>query len=290
MTDSTHSTPSPDLVAVFDGERPRLRSIAVRMLGTTHEADDVMQEAWIRVQRSDLVVVDNVPGWLTTVVARLCLDVLRTRSRRAEMGLVDTTEPVEVAPLDPAAEWELAEAVGTSLTVVLETLRPDERLAFVLHDLFAVPFDAIGPILGRSASATKQLASRARARVRGGSPSGRADAAAQQCVVAFLEAARGGDLHRLITLLHPDVEIDADEVAVRMGSPARTVGADAVAATFNGRAQGAQWAWVEGRSGFAWFVGERPKVVWEATVEDDRIVHIEMLADPALLEHLDIVT
>jgi RNA polymerase sigma-70 factor (ECF subfamily) len=283
------------LSEAFEADRSRLRAMAYRMLGSPDDADDALQEAWIRAQRSDRTEVTNLPGWLTTVVARICLDALRSRAaRRAETRDMSTFEGADHSTPDPEGQAELADAVSESLMVVLGELRPAERLAFVLHDLFAVPFEDIGPVLSRSPAAAKQLASRARIRVRGGEAVAALPSPDEQrrVVDAFLAAARGGDLDRLVTLLHPDVEIDADAASVRMGSPARTVGVDAVAATFNGRALGATAAVIDGAVGFLWIVNDQVKVVWEVEVVDGMIRHIEMLADPAVLgglavEHLD---
>lgn len=278
--------------AEFEEHRDRLRRLAYRMLGSADDADDALQEAWIRVERADASTVDNPGGWLTTVVTRICLDMLRARATRpsptAELG----ADRIDLGVLDPHDEAELSEAVSASLMVVLDTLRPSERIAFVLHDLFSVPFDDIGAVLRRSPAAAKQLASRARRRVAGGGVTGADSADSQRAVVvAFLEAARGGDLQRLVSLLHPDVSLDADGTAVRMGSPAQTLGVDGVAATFNGRAQGARAAAIDGVVGFYWAVGDRLRVVWEVDVDpvDGRIVHLEMLADEEVLDALELV-
>ncbi|MFM2077086.1 MAG: hypothetical protein RJA49_976 [Actinomycetota bacterium] len=289
-------TDDEELSEEFEVNRGRLRAMAYRMLGSADDADDALQEAWIRAQRSDRAEVTNLPGWLTTVVARICLDTLRARgARRADAQDMSTFEGVDVGTPDPAGQAELADAVSESLMVVLGELRPAERLAFVLHDLFAVPFEDIGPVLGRSPAAAKQLASRARGRVRGGDAAASLSSPDEQRLVvdAFLAAARGGDLARLVTLLHPDVVLDADASAVRMGSPARTIGVDQVAATFNGRALGATAAVIDGAVGFLWLVDDRLKVVWEVDVAGGTIRHIEMLADPVVLsglvvEHLDV--
>ena len=214
------------LAEAFEAERPRLWSVAHRMLGSGPDADDAVQEAWLRLQRTD--GIDNLGGWLTTVVSRVCLDMLRSRSSRRE----DDLARVEDAPLaddaagHPALEAELADAVGSALLVVLQSLGPAERLAFVLHDTFGVGFDDIAVIIGRSPAATRQLASRARRRVRGQQP---ADQGAERAVVdAFLAASRSGDFERLLTLLDPDAVVRADAAAVQMGSEAlvtrRTLG------------------------------------------------------------------
>lgn len=282
-----------DLLAErFEEHRGHLRAVAYRMLGSGPEADDAVQEAWIRLSRSDADAVDNLGGWLTTVVARVSLDMLRSRSSRREHP-ADASAALGAEAgggLDPADEAVLASSVGAALLVVLETLAPAERLAFVLHDSFAVPFDEIGAILGRSTNATKQLAHRARLKVQGAEPGSEVDPARQRAVVdAFLAAARGGDFDGLVTLLHPDVVLSADGAGVKMGSPESTVGADAVAATFSGRALGAQPALISGAVGMAWAVDGRTRVAWDVTIQDGLVVHIDMIAAPDTLDDLDLV-
>jgi len=220
----------------FEADRPRLQAVAYRMLGSRSEADDAVQEAWLRLARSDAGEIGNLTGWLTTVVGRVCLDMLRSRkSRREEPWGPDVPEPVADSS---TAEQEavMADAVGAALLVVLEKLAPAERLAFVLHDMFAVPFDDIAPIVGRSSEAVRQLASRARRRVQGADASADADRAAKQNIVrAFLAASRAGDFKALLAVLDPDVVFRADAAAVRLGSLAEIRGATAVAHTFKGR-------------------------------------------------------
>src|SRR5262245_32247669 len=208
----------------FEENRPRLREVAYRMLGSLSEAEDAVQEAWLRLNRIDTATVENLGGWLTTVVSRVCLDVLRSRkSRREEPMGAQVTEPSIVGGegADPEGEAVLADSVGVALLVVLDTLTPAERLAFVLHDLFAVPFDELGPILGRSPDAAKQLASRARRRVRGApEPSDAGRAHQRELVEAFLRAARTGDLEALLAVLDPDAVIRIDGAARIAGGAA----------------------------------------------------------------------
>lgn len=267
------------------------------MLGSLGEADDAVQEAWLRLSRSDTSGVDNLRGWLTTVVGRVCLDMLRTRaSRREEPLLADRPEPIagRADGSDPEHEAILADAVGLALLVVLDALAPAERLAFVLHDLFAVPFDEIAPIVGRSPAAARQLASRARRRVRAAAPTADADPARQREVVdAFLAAARSGDFDALLAVLDPDVVLRADGAAVRSSAAAQGKGAPrlapeirgaaAVANTFSGRAQPAQPALVDGAVGAVWAPGGEARAAFGFTVAGGRIVAIEILADPARL-------
>src|SRR5712671_6740213 len=221
----------------FEENRTHLRAVAYRMLGSLSEADDAVQESWLHLSRSDTSGVENLGGWLTTVVARVCLDMLRSRNSRREEPLdMHVPEPIVSREdgIDPEHEALLADSVGLALLVVLNTLNPAERLAFVLHDLFAVPFDEIAPIVGRSPTAARQLASRARRRVQGGATVPDVDLTRQRAVVdAFLAASRGGDFDALLALLDPDVVLRADAAAVQMGSAPEVLGAAEVAATFS---------------------------------------------------------
>ena len=276
------------LAQEFEAHRPHLRAVAHRMLGSTDEADDAVQETWLRLSRSDAAAVDNLGGWLTTVVSRVCLDALRRRTARREEPL-ESRQVTVTSGDDPAAEAELADAVGTALLVVLETLPPAERLAFVLHDLFALPFDEVAAILGRSPVAVRQLASRARRRVQAPDGAPEAERATQRRVVeAFLAASRGGDLQGLVDLLDPGAEVRADGAAVRMGSAAVVSGAAGVAENFSGRARAARPALLDGYAGAVWSTGGEPKVVFGFTVVDGRIVEIELIADPEVLGRLDL--
>jgi RNA polymerase sigma-70 factor (ECF subfamily) len=278
----------PDWLAEqFEAHRAHLRAVAHRMLGSRDLADDAVQEAWLRLNRSDTKAIENLGGWLTTVVARVSLDMLRSRTARRE----EPADHIGNAPAasDPEDEALLADTVGSALLVVLDSLSPAERLAFVLHDMFAVPFDEIGAIVGRSSNAAKQLASRARHKVQGSGPVADADPARQRQVVdAFLAASRNGDFDALVALLDPDIVLEADSAAVQMGSAGEVVGATAVAHTFSGRALAAQPALIDGAVGIVWAVGGRPKVAWDFTISHGKIVHIDMLAAPDSLDDLDL--
>ena len=280
----------------FEESRPRLRAVAYRMLGSISEAEDAVQEAWVRLSRSDTSGVENFGGWLTTVVGRVCLDMLRSRRSRREVPLDQPPGAHVPGPtvdreggIDPEHEALLADSVGLALLVVLETLSPAERLAFVLHDMFSVPFAEIAPIVGRSPNATKMLASRARRRVQGAAPSPDADLAHQREVVdAFLAASRGGDFEALLAVLDPDVVLRADGAAVQAGASREVRGAPAVADTFSGRARFARAALVNGAVGAVWAPGGRPRVAFVFAVVGGKIVEIELVADPARLSGLDL--
>ncbi len=283
----------PDwLVNRFEDHRAHLSAVAYRMLGLRGEADDAVQEAWLRLSRSDSSAIANLGGWLTTVVARVSLDMLRARgARREEPAGTRLRDHIETpaAGSDPEHEALLADTVGSALLVVLDTLSPAERLAFVLHDVFAVSFDEIGSIIGRSSNAAKQLASRARNKVQGSGPIADADRTRQREIVdAFLAASRNGDFDALVALLDPDIVLEADTAAVRMGSPEEVRGAPAVAGTFSGRALGAQPALIDGAVGIVWEVGGNLKVAWDFTISDGKIAHIDMLAAPESLDDLDL--
>jgi len=286
----------------FEDSRPHLAAVAYRMLGSRAEADDAVQEAWLRLARTDVDGVDNLRGWLTTVVSRVCLDMLRSRTSRREDPLPDDER---VAPqAGPEGEAVLADSVGAALLVVLDTLPPAERLAFVLHDLFAVPFDEIGTVLGRSPAAARQLASRARRRVQGagadepdpaggesggltvddgGGAGGAPDPAGRrrEVVTAFLTASRGGDFTALLELLDPEAVVLADAAAVIAGAEAEVRGAAAVAATFVGRAKAARLALLDGEPGLIWTHRGEVRMAFAFTVLDGRIAGIELIADPA---------
>ncbi|MYV98284.1 sigma-70 family RNA polymerase sigma factor [Streptomyces sp. SID3343] len=280
----------------FEADRPHLRAVAYRMLGSLSEADDAVQEAWFRLSRSDTSEVDNLGGWLTTVVGRVCLDQLRVRkSRREDPFDVHVPDVIVSGPggVDPEHEVLLADSVGLALLVVLDTLTPAERLAFVLHDLFAVPFDEIAPIVGRSAPATRQLASRARRRVQGTAPIPDRDAGRQRAVVdAFLAAARDGDFDALLTVLDPDVVLRADYgVAASSVSSREFHGARAVAEqalSFRRFERSGHPALVNGAAGIISTSGGRPVAVMGFTVTRGRIVAIDILADPERLGALDL--
>jgi RNA polymerase sigma factor (sigma-70 family) len=276
----------------FEEHRSHLRAVAYRMLGSSSEAEDAVQETWIRLNRTDTGDVANLGGWLTTVVGRVALDMLRARRSRPEELLGDPLPEPVAAPgqrPDPEHEAVLAESVELALHVVLDRLNPAERVAFVLHDLFAVPFDDIGAILERSPDAAKQLASRARRRVQAGTANPDGDLHRSRAVVAaFLSASRGGDLAALLALLAPGVVLRADQATVRAGAAAEVLGADAVAGTFAGRAQAAQLALIDGHPGAVWAVNGKPRVVFRFAVTGDLVSGIEMIADAATLDVLDL--
>ncbi len=282
----------------FEENRSHLRAVAYRMLGSLSEADDAVQDAWLRLSRADTSGVDNLGGWLTTVVARVCLDMLRARTLRREEPLEEPLdahlpEPIvrhaDGVGVDPEQEALLADSVGLALLVVLDTLAPAERVAFVLHDMFAVPFDGIAAIVGRSPNAAKMLASRARRRVQGAAPVPDADLARQRAVVdAFLAASRGGDFDALVALLDPEVVLRADRAAVQAGAAREVRGAPAVAGQFSGRARFARPALVDGAVGAVWAPGGRPRVVFGFTITRGKIVAIDLLADPKRLRQLDL--
>jgi len=279
----------------FEAQRAHLRSVAYRMLGSASEADDAVQEAWIRLSRAGAEDVENLGGWLTTVVSRVCLDMLRSRTARREDPLdvdapVHEATPREAQAVDPEQEALLADSVGPALLVVLETLAPAERLAFVLHDMFAVPFDEIAGIVGRSPAAARQLASRARRRVQGAATDAPADRARQRAVVdAFLAASRKGDFDALLALLDPDVVFRADAAAVKAGAQEELRGAVPVAEGFLNRARAAQPALIDGLVGLTWAPGGRPKAVFDLTIVNDRIVAVELILDPDHINDLDVV-
>jgi RNA polymerase sigma factor (sigma-70 family) len=280
----------------FEAHRPRLRAVAYRMLGSLSEADDAVQETWIRLGRSDTSGVENLSGWLTTVIARVCLDMLRSRKSLREEPL-DVRVPDPIVSRDdgmgPEHEALLADSIGLALIVVLETLAPAERLAFVLHDMFAMPFDEIAPIVGRSATAARQLASRARRRMQVVAKPFDADLTRQRKVVdAFLTASRGGDLNVLMAILDPNVVVRADRGPVPPGASRELRGAHAVAEqalTFSRLVQHAQPVLVNGSAGLvSWLPNGQPFSVMGFTVANGKIVEINVLADPARLTRLDL--
>jgi RNA polymerase sigma-70 factor, ECF subfamily len=275
----------------FEENRTHLRAVAFRMLGSLNEADDAVQEAWLRLNRSDASDVENLGGWLTTVVGRVCLDMLRSRrSRREEPMGAYVPEPFVSREdgIDPEHEALLADSVGPALLVVLETLAPAERIAFVLHDLFAVPFDEIAPIVGRSSEAARQLASRARRRVQGATIPDDDLTRRREIVDAFLAASRGGDFAALLAVLDPDVVLRSDGAAVQTGASRETRGAAAVAETFSGRARAARPALVDGIPGLVWAQGGLPRVVFAFTIARGKIMEIDLIADPERLRELDL--
>src|SRR5262249_12800826 len=279
----------------FEANRTPLRAVAYRMLGSVSDADDAVQETWLRLSRSDVNDVENLRGWLTTVTARVCLNMLRSRQLRREDPLgVHVPEPIvsREAGGDPELEALTADSVGLALLIVLETLTPAERLAFVLHDMFAVPFEEIAPIVGRSATAARQLASRARRRVQGAAIPDADLSVQRQVVDAFLRAARGGDFHALLQVLDPDVVLRADRGDMPAG-PSRLVGGASEVARqatmFSSRARFARPALVNGAAGIVVFdeSGQLFSVLG-FIVARGRIVEIDILADPARLSQLDL--
>ena len=279
----------------FEEHRSRLRAVAYRMLGSLSEADDAVQDTWIRLSRIDADEVENLGGWLTTVVARVCLNMLRSRqSRREEPFGPHVPEPIidPVAGVDPEHEALLADSVGLALLVVLETLAPAERLAFVLHDMFAVPFDQIAPIVDRSPEAARQLASRARRRVRGGAPVGDADLDQQRTVVeAFLAAAREGDFDALLAVLDPDVVLRADSGPGLPGATVEVRGAVEVASRAQSYARldlVNRAVLINGAYGMVAYRNGEPFSVGGVTVRGGRIVEMDILADPERLRQLDL--
>jgi RNA polymerase sigma-70 factor (ECF subfamily) len=272
----------------FERNRQHLQAVAYRMLGSRSEAEDAVQEAWLRLSRSDTEAVENLAGWLTTVVARVSLDILRSRQARRE-DYVALPEPIVTIESGPEDEAVLADSVGLALLVVLDTLTPAERLAFVLHDMFGMPFEEIAPIVDRSEAATRQLASRARRRVRGATPRTDPDLREQRRVVdAFLAASRAGDFEALLKVLDPDVVFRTDRGPRGVRAP--ITGAGEVAQTILARgsrfAAYARPAIVNGNAGVIVVPGNRPIAVVSFSVAEGRIVEIDLVADPAKLRGL----
>ena len=283
------------LAAQFEQNRAHLRAVSYRMLGSLSEADDAVQEAWVRLSRSDAEEIENLGGWLTTVVARVCLNMLRARRTRGEEPLDELRLPDPVVErIDgghPEHEALLADSVGLALLVVLETLTPAERLAFVLHDMFAVPFDEIARMLDRTPEAARQLASRARRRVQGATPEAPADRARQRQVAeAFHAAAQEGDFERLVSVLHPDVVLRADvgpeqPLSVRVGAEAVAGGA-IMFRTEAPATDTTEMVLVNGTPGYLRLRDGRPLSLLAFTIDHDRIVEVDIIADPERLAHL----
>jgi RNA polymerase sigma-70 factor (ECF subfamily) len=270
----------------FEAERPRLTGLANRILGLRADADDVLQEAWLRFSRTD--DIDNLPAWLTTVVTRLCLDHLRKHRTRSQ---AEATPPGDIKPVDLEADALFAERLSDAMQVVLDTLAPAERAAFVLHDVFGYPFDEISAIMGRSSTAVRQLASRARRKVQGApDPNTSQDIREQseRVVTAFLRAARGGDLATLLTLLAPDAVMRADLAAQEMGTNPVYDGASAVAGRFNGT-RGAVPVTIDGDLGAAWIHAGSVKVAFVFHVAAGQVHEVELMADPDVLTTLDVI-
>jgi RNA polymerase sigma factor (sigma-70 family) len=278
----------------FDENRSRLRGVAYRILGSASEAEDAVQEAWLKLSRSDTGEVENMGGWLTTIVARVCLDMLRSRASRREMPLATAAD----APSEGNSEDDvvLADEIGPALLIVLEMLGPAERVAFVLHDLFSLSFEEIAPIVNRTPVATRQLASRARRRIRGADAPATDIAQQRELVSAFLAASRDGDFERLVAVLSPDVVLRADDLAVRTaaanqrrGAPTlapEVRGAAPVAEAFKGRAHAAMRATIDGEAGAVWVAGNQVRTAFLFTVGHGRITGIDLIMDPAQLAEL----
>ena len=289
---------SDSLTDRFETHRPHLRAVAYRMLGSTAEADDAVQEAWLRLHRSDTAAVDNLGGWLTTVVARICLDQLRARTSRREVDVAPEQAAAIDAELGPDAALRLADSLGVALVLVLDALAPAERIAFVLHDVFEVPFDDIAPVVERTPTATRQLASRARRRIQGLAAVSERDRERQRAAVeAFLAASRAGDFEALLALLDPDVVMRADAAAVaaavgRAGAPQvqpELRGAAQVAESFRGRARAAKPCMVDGRAAATWISQGAVAAIFVFTFDGDRIAGIDLVLDPTHLEEFDVV-
>jgi RNA polymerase sigma-70 factor, ECF subfamily len=282
----------------FDENRAHLKTVALRMLGSPAEADDAMQEAWLKVMRAESHDVENLRGWFTTVVARVCLDMLRSRRSKREAPLPSSLSDVTDEARTPEAELGLAEAIGPALLLVLDALSPAERVAFVLHDLFDLSFEEIAPIVDRTPHAARQLASRARRRVQGGPAPSSELAHHQQLVSAFLAASREGDYTRLIAVLSPDVVLRADPVALRAaaenphGAPklaALVEGAGLVADAFKGRARGALEALIDGQPGAVWAVAGQVRVAFKFSVHARKIAEIDVVMDATELAKLRVL-
>jgi RNA polymerase sigma factor (sigma-70 family) len=287
------------LATEFEATRQHLQAVAYRMLGSRSEAEDAVQEAWVRLNRSDSDSIDNLGGWLTTVVARVCLDMLRSRKAAREESLEEILVDLpEEAEGDLEEKLLIADSIGPALLLVLDRLTAAERIAFVLHDLFDLPFDEIAPIIERTELAARQLASRARRRIRGATMPGKDAERQQEIVAAFMQASRQGNFEALIRLLHPDVVLRADETAIKVstankarGAPqftAEIIGAKAVADTLNGSAQGAQLSLVNGRAGATWGMNGKTVVAFCFAVNEGKITAIDVVMDKNTLGNFDI--
>jgi len=277
--------------ARFETHRPQLLAVATRLVESTTEAEDAVQEAWLRLDRAGEDGIENLGGWLTTVVSRICLDKLRTRSTRGEEPFESGMPELGDDDPNPEDVAILTESTAEALAVVLDTLTPIERVAFVLHDVFDVPFEEIAAIIDRSPVATRQLASRARRRVRAATAAtGRESNPQREIVAAFFAASREGRFDALIQLLAPGVVLRGDAAAVRMGAEQEVHGAQAVAELYTGRARAARLARIDGQYGAVWAPGGKPRVVFRFAVEGDMIVAINLIADPDVIAALNIAT
>jgi len=275
----------------FEADRPHLRAVAFRILGDAEDADDALQETWLRLSTTDADEIGNLTGWLTTVVSRICLNALRSRQRRPSESIDDSANVEQfslraaVAPEDQAI---LAESMGQALLIVLDRLAPAERISFVLHDMFSVSYDEIAWVLGKSPAACRQLASRARRRVRTVEDPASDPQRQREVVDAFLTAAKTGDFQVLLSLLSPDAELVADTAAIAMGAPMSLVGSNNVALRFSGGAKAARMALIDGLAGLVWSQGGTPKVVFDFTVVAGKVTKIEMIADNDVLGEIEI--
>lgn len=291
MTEDDALPRSPLLAQDFEAHRAHLRLVAQRVLGSADEAEDAVQEAWLRLQRHGGAGIRNPAGWLTTVVGRVCLDALRARAARREEPLVPGSAVPGGGP-EPEREAELAESVGQAMGVVLDALTPPERVAFVLHDLFGVPFDDVATVLDRTPVAARQLASRARRRVQGAAPAGgRAgdDSRRDRVVQVFLAAARDGDFAGLLAVLDPGVVVRADSAVSHLGGVAGISGRAAVARAFLGKTRSATMALVDGAAGCVFRADGRTVGALTFTVSGGRVTAIDVVSDPAVLDGLDVV-
>ena len=282
----------------FEETRHQLKSVAYRMLGSIGEAEDAVQEAWIRLNRSESAKIENLNGWLTTVVARVCLDVLRSRKSRREEPFDSKTPESPVETKNIEAEYMIADSVGPALLVVLDTLTPAERIAFVLHDLFDVPFEEIAPIIDRTEASARQLASRARRQIKGASTSREDRSKQREVVTAFLAASRDGNFQELLRILHPDIVLRADATAVNVSEANKSKGAPQfkpeirgaknVADTFKGKAAAAQLALINGLIGATWAPAGKPVVAFCFTIDGGQISAIDIVMDSSSLGDLDL--
>lgn len=282
---------STDLTHEFEVNRPHLRAVAYRILGNVPDADDALQEAWLRLSKSDPTTIDNLGGWLTTVVSRICLNILRSRNR-TNASLQESERAIDAhaatSSVSPEEQAVLADSLGIALLIILEQLSPAERICFVLHDMFAVSFDEIASIVAKSSEACRQLASRARRRVRTAQDP-RTDPVTQRAVVdAFVVAAKSGDFERLLSLLSPDVNLVPDGAAVAMGGPETQHGPHDVATVFSGRARATRVALIDGLAGLVWSQGTITRVAFDFSLVGGLISSIDMIADVDVLEELTI--
>jgi RNA polymerase sigma-70 factor (ECF subfamily) len=279
------------LAGQFEANRPHLRAVAFRILGNAEDADDAVQEAWLRLSAAEAGAIGNLTGWLTTVVSRICLNSLRSRQRRPAES-IDDAASVEQFSFRTAATPEdhaiLADSIGQALLIVLDRLNPAQRISFVLHDMFSLSYADIAGILGKTPEDCRQLASRARRRVRVAEDPTFDPQRQRDIVDAFLAAAKAGDFKTLLSLLSPDAELVADAAATAMGVPASFVGANDVAGRFSGGAKAARTALLDGLAGLVWVQGGTPKVAFDFTVAGGKVTHIEMIADDDVLGEIEI--